>query len=115
MKLKKKRGNSGEKRGEDKRGCQGKEGNNQTQGSGVLPKEKTPYQKAYWPRGFLHFISQLDEPNIFTGTHVMEEYHMGDKLSKGPTLDSVADYIADLVRKRRGDSMGASAGCSSQT
>lgn len=84
------------KSSEEVRGCQEREENNH------IPKEKTPYQRAYWPSSFLHFLSQLDEPNIFTGTHVMEEYHLGDKPTQGPTLDSVAGYIADLVRKRQG-------------
>lgn len=74
-------------------------------GSRIPTIEKARTHNTLWPNGFLQFLSLLDEPNIFSGTHVMEEHSVGTTPSKGPTLDVVADYIADFVRKRQGDSL----------
>lgn len=67
------------------------------------------------PTGLKVFYILSHEPNIFTGTHVMEEYHLGGKPTKGPTLDTVADYIADLVRKRQGSDMEAHDDCAAHS
>lgn len=66
--------------------CQEREGNNLPRGNEEKQSKEKFIQWAYWPKGFLHFISHLDEPNIFTGTHVMEEYHLGGKPTKGLEL-----------------------------
>lgn len=96
----------GEERGEEERRKVGKVWVTHTPGSDLPPTRETQMQNTCWPRGFLHFISQLDEPNIFSGTHVMAEHQVGSKPTNGPTLDIVADYLADYVRKRQGDRIG---------